>query len=88
MVVGVRGGCSGSGGVWRAGLSLSGGSTLIGAWFWAGVAGPGGAGWSLGREAGGPGVSQVAVAVGSCGRRSSRAHWWCLAGTWTERGGL
>ena len=48
MVVGVRGGCPGSGGVWRGGLSRSSASTLMFGWCWAGLAGLGGVRWSRG----------------------------------------
>ena len=48
MVVGVRGGCPGSGGIWRGGLSRSGASTSMCGWSRAGLAGLGGAGWSRG----------------------------------------
>ena len=44
MVVSVRGGCSGSGGAWRGGLSRSCGSTLMLGWSWAGLVGR--VGWS------------------------------------------
>ena len=39
MVVGVRGGCSGSGGSWRGGLSRSSSSTSMYGWSWAGLVG-------------------------------------------------
>ena len=48
MVVGVRGGRSGSGGGWQDGLSRSCSSTSMYRWSWAGLVGPGGGGWSCG----------------------------------------
>ena len=86
MVAGVRGGCPGSGGVWRGELSRYGASTSMCVWSWAGLAGLGGAWWSRGWEAGGPGVSRVLVAGGSRGGCSSWVLWWCLGGLWTEMG--
>ena len=52
MVVGVRGGCSGSGGGGLGGLPGSCASTSTYGWSWLGLAGLGGAGWPRGREAG------------------------------------
>ena len=46
MVVGPRGGCSGSGGAWRVGLLRSCASTPMYGWFWAGLVVLGSAGWS------------------------------------------
>ena len=49
MVVGVRGGCSGSGsGAWLGGLPGSGASTSMYGWPWVDLAGLGGAGWPRG----------------------------------------
>ena len=48
MVVGVRGGCSGSGGGWRGGLSRSSSSMSMYGWSWACLVGLGGARWSRG----------------------------------------
>ena len=48
MVVGVRGGCSGSGGGCRGGLSRSSSTTSMYGWSWAGLIGLSGAGWSRG----------------------------------------
>ena len=48
MVVGVRGGCSGSGGGGLGGLPGSCASTLTYGWPWLGSAGLGGAGWPRG----------------------------------------
>ena len=48
MVVGVRGGCSGSGGGGLGGLPGSCASTSTYGWPWSGSAGLGGAGWPPG----------------------------------------
>ena len=48
MVVGVRGGCSGSGGAWRRGLLRFCASRAMYWWSWAGQVGLGGARWSRG----------------------------------------
>ena len=87
MVVGVRGGCSGSGGAWRGGLSRSCASTSMYGWPWAGLVGLGGARWPRGCEVG-PGVSWVLVAGGSRGGWPSRVLWWRLGCLWTEIGGV
>ena len=88
IVVGSRAGCSGSGTVWRDGLSRSGASTSMCALFLPCVAGLGGAGWSCAREDGGSGVSQVLLMRGPCGDRSSGARWLCLGGLCMEMGGV
>ena len=89
MVVGVRGGCSGSGGAWSGGLPGSCASTSMYGWPWAGLAGLGGARWPRGREVG-SGVPWVLVAGGSCGGacRPSGVLWWCLGGLRTAMGGV
>ena len=63
MVVGVKGGCSGSGGSWGGGLSRSCASTSMCGRFRAGLVGLGGAGWCRGGRVG-LGVSWVPVAEG------------------------
>ena len=65
MVVGVRGGCFGSGGARQGGLLRSCASTSMYGWPWAGLVGLGDARWPRGREVG-PGVSWVLVARVFC----------------------
>ena len=88
MVAGVRGGCPGSGGVWRGGRSRSNAATSMCVWRWAGLVGLGGVRWSRGREVAGPGVSGVVAAGGSLGGCSSWMVWRCLGGLWTEIEGV
>ena len=87
MVVGVRGGCPGSGGAWRGGLPRSCAYTSMYGWPWAGLVGLGGAGSPPGCKVG-PGVSWVLVVGGSCGGWLSGVLWWCLGGLWTEMEGV
>ena len=87
MVLGVRGGCSGSGGAWRGELSRSSTCTLMYGWSWAGQVRVGGAGWSCGREMG-LRLSWVLVVGGPCDAWPSGVLWLCLGGLWTEMGGV
>ena len=88
MVVGVRGLCPGSGGIWWREPPKSGASTLMYVRLSPGLAGLRGAGCSRGRGAGGSRMSQVLMVRGPGDDRFSGARWWCLAGLWTGIGGV